>query len=239
MKVNEDITHVISRLAKLEQHIINLIVPIQQVAHILESPKDIRTLINLLSQPLKINETSLLEFFSKLNVSLEKFKIEINRYKNQCEKLDMSQSFNEIKYIGKRLNEIEGTLKEMKNEGIKKKIHLDLTMDGYEMIKKSRSFEVEENINRNVKNIDGEEHNLNLLLKSISIREAKVVIHRIGLLGEKAKTYAEIGRLFQISGERVSQIFRKTLRKFGHPSRIEMVRKTNHKKLIALVGLES
>ena len=69
------------------------------------------------------------------------------------------------------------------------------------------------------------------LLSTLTERESKVLIHRFGLLGEKKKTQEGIGKLFNISRERIRQIESKALRKLKHPTRIEKVRLLTHKEL--------
>ena len=90
----------------------------------------IELLLSHVSKPLTVDDRGLAHVLRCLRDDLEKFRVEM-------QSLDISQAFAEIKFIGKRLHEIEQHIREMKEDGIKKKIHLDLTMDGYEMVKKT------------------------------------------------------------------------------------------------------
>ncbi len=57
------------------------------------------------------------------------------------------------------------------------------------------------------------------VLDSLDEREAKVLSLRFGLLGETPKTLEEVGRIFNVTRERIRQIEAKALRKLRHPSR--------------------
>jgi len=57
------------------------------------------------------------------------------------------------------------------------------------------------------------------VLDSLDEREAKVLSFRFGLLGETPKTLEEVGRIFDVTRERIRQIEAKALRKLRHPSR--------------------
>jgi len=57
------------------------------------------------------------------------------------------------------------------------------------------------------------------VLGSLDDREAKVLALRFGLLGETPKTLEEVGKIFNVTRERIRQIEAKALRKLRHPSR--------------------
>lgn len=57
------------------------------------------------------------------------------------------------------------------------------------------------------------------VLNSLDEREAKVLSLRFGLLGETPKTLEEVGRIFNVTRERIRQIEAKALRKLRHPTR--------------------
>lgn len=54
---------------------------------------------------------------------------------------------------------------------------------------------------------------INQILKSLSERERKIIIHRFGLFGEEPKTLNEVGNIVGISRERVRQIEARLLKK--------------------------
>jgi len=57
------------------------------------------------------------------------------------------------------------------------------------------------------------------VLGSLDEREAKVLSLRFGLMGETPKTLEEVGKIFNVTLERIRQIEAKALRKLRHPSR--------------------
>ncbi|MBP9817617.1 RNA polymerase sigma factor RpoD [Candidatus Shapirobacteria bacterium] len=57
------------------------------------------------------------------------------------------------------------------------------------------------------------------VLNSLDERESKVLSLRFGLVGETPKTLEEVGKIFNVTRERIRQIEAKALRKLRHPSR--------------------
>jgi len=57
------------------------------------------------------------------------------------------------------------------------------------------------------------------VLGSLDERESKVLSLRFGLVGETPKTLEEVGKIFNVTRERIRQIESKALRKLRHPSR--------------------
>ena len=60
---------------------------------------------------------------------------------------------------------------------------------------------------------------LNAVLKTLSSREEKVLRYRYGLDDSSPKTLEEVGKIFNVTRERIRQIEVKALRKLRHPSR--------------------
>lgn len=210
---------ILRRLSNLETHIINLIHPIQDICSILTNKHDLYELISLLKKPLSIDDCRL------RNLIIE-FKKTMDQFQENVKKLDFVQTFGEIKFIGKKLHQIEADIAEIKKDGVNKKIDLHFACDGYELVKK----DIEHITSKNSDDLLGE------LLSTLTEREQKVVIHRLGLFGVIAKkTYVALGKVFNISGNRVSQLYAKALRKLRHPSRILMVKNCLNKKLISEV----
>jgi DNA-directed RNA polymerase specialized sigma subunit len=121
-----------------------------------------------------------------------------------------------LKFMAKQLQELTFAVNEIKANGIKKNIHLDLTMDGYEMVKRKSP-----KINIDIEEEDKKtpEQTIRDLLSTLLPRESLVLMHRFGLLGEKKKTLDTTGKALDISRERVRQIELKAIRKCRHPSR--------------------
>ena len=62
------------------------------------------------------------------------------------------------------------------------------------------------------------------VMKTLTPREAKVLRLRFGLDDGKARTLEEVGKEFDVTRERISQIEAKALRKLRHPSRSKKLR---------------
>ncbi len=67
---------------------------------------------------------------------------------------------------------------------------------------------------------------INLVLKTLTPRESKVLRLRFGLDDGRSRTLEEIGREFKVTRERIRQIEAKALRKMRHPSRSGKLRES-------------
>ena len=65
---------------------------------------------------------------------------------------------------------------------------------------------------------------LESVLRTLSMREKKVIQLRFGLLDGHPRTLEEVGREFHLTRERIRQIESKALSKFRHPSRAQRLR---------------
>ena len=65
---------------------------------------------------------------------------------------------------------------------------------------------------------------LQVVLGTLSEREAGVVSMRFGLTGGPPKTLDEIGKIYGVTRERIRQIESKTMFKLRHPSRSGLLR---------------
>lgn len=116
-------TQVISRLAALEEHIINLIYPIQQSAKILASP-DLQGVVRDLNRAISA-------FTSICDGMVNKTRHHTEQMQKSFEAIDIGQAFSEIKYIGNRLKQIEELLKEINEDGIKRQIMCKIEVEGF------------------------------------------------------------------------------------------------------------
>lgn len=160
--------------------------------------------------------------------------IEIRTLRKEIEEQFKKESVTgALKYMAKQLLELKQDVHTIKEEGLKKQIHLDLTMDGYEMVKRKPPTT---NPILDDDPID-EEKATKALLDTLLEREKKVLIHRFGLFGEKAKTFVAIGKSLNVTGSRVSNICAKALRKCRHPSRRDLAEDLTHKEFrVAILG---
>ena len=139
-----------------------------------------------------------------------------------------------LKFMAKELHELTQHVHSIKEEGVKKDLHLALTLDGYEMVRKKPS--AVSGIQDSSKEVDPEECIADLFA-TLEDREVKVLMSRYGLLGEKRKTLESTGKMLGISRERIRAIQHKALVKCRHPSRRKLVeRVTNLELRKAILG---
>ncbi len=176
----------------------------------------IEMLLSHVSKPLLVDDRGLANTLMHLRETLQ-------QTVDAVAVLDLTKTFGEIQFIGKKLHQIEADIAEMKNEGIKKKVDLQFSCDGYELVKKNVDHITTKN----------SDDMINELMTILDKRESKAIIHRLGLLGISAKkTYASLGIVLGVSAERASQVYRKALRKLRHPRWEASVRGCMHKELI-------
>jgi RNA polymerase primary sigma factor len=60
---------------------------------------------------------------------------------------------------------------------------------------------------------------INEVLAELTERERKIILMRFGLEDDRARTLEEVGKVFNVTRERIRQIEAKALRKLRHPSR--------------------
>ncbi|MCR5634510.1 MAG: RNA polymerase sigma factor RpoD [Lachnospiraceae bacterium] len=65
---------------------------------------------------------------------------------------------------------------------------------------------------------------LNEILDTLTERERKVLTLRFGLIDGRARTLEEVGKVFNVTRERIRQIEAKALRKLRHPSRSKRIK---------------
>lgn len=185
---------VISRLSHLEQHVINLIFPIQEAAGLISSP-DIKQLL------IELNRASS-SFKSVINHILSEITKNLQETRKSFESIDIGQAFSEIKYIGNRLKIIESQLEEIKKDGVKRKIVCKINLDGFD----------EEIPLKNDSHLSSDFHLANLLSK-LEDREKNIINCRHGYSGHKPMTFSAMANVFHISGGRVREIYLKSIRK--------------------------
>lgn len=226
---NDEYKEVIRRLSNLETHIINLIIPIQNISKVLTSSADIHFLLDALQKPLKIDDTRLNNRLKEFQDMMVKFELKVDEFDGKTETIDIVKTFGEIKYIGKRLKEIEEKIGRIQEEGIKKQVDLNFSCDGYELVKKTSNYEKDDELEK--KDL------VKYALESLKNEESYVLVHRLGLDGEKEKTFAKIATKMKKSSSWIATLYNRALRKLRHPSRIEKVRACNNKKLqLAVLG---
>jgi len=154
----------------------------------------------------------------------------IYEFRSLCDQLNKivkeDSILGTLSFMAKKINSMEEAIDSIKEKGIKKKIHLDFTVDGYEMVPKKPEMN-----DPWEEKFSDPEAPAKELLRTLSPQESAVVTIRYGLFGCKEKTLEKTGVGLGISRERVRQIQRKALRKMKHPSRKNLVNRLTHKSL--------
>lgn len=128
------------RLANLETHIINLIIPTQELVEKLGDKDSIDRLVAIMSTPRKVESE---KFERYLKDKLEEFSRHCNSFMKFSEDIDISNTLAEIRYIGKRLKAIELEIKDIKSKDLDKKINVKFSIVEDE-IKESEILKKEE-----------------------------------------------------------------------------------------------
>jgi len=228
--VNEETEKtILRRLANLESHIINLIHPIHQISELLTNSDELKRFEKILSQPLRLEDNGLRYLLKELEGCLK----QVNK---NMEKLDTVQTYGEIKFIGKKLHQIEADISEIKKDGIKRKVDLSFSCDGYEMVKIEPVIQPLRKITKNnIKPVSLEE-----LYELMGFTELQINIlnKRLGLSGENAGTFISIAKTYKISYSSCRANFLRSIRKLRNPSRRSLLKACMNKELIKKVLVE-
>lgn len=194
MEKDSELKDVIRRLSHIETHILNMLLPIKDLLSFLRSDHMI-SLLNLLSRPLKI-ETNIFESLVR----------DFQKGIDTLASTDSLKIIGEIKFIGKKMNEMEEKLKELLAQGIEHNIDLNFRVDGYTLVKKPVGHDKKDQIEEPY-----EEYNS--ILIPLEAREREIVINRLGICGKDKKTFIKIGEEMGICPESVSRLFQRSLMK--------------------------
>ena len=220
-----ELSKINSRISTLETHIVNLIIPIQSVTdvsrllqrgiqiddrHLMDQIKNFRNCIDRLIDFMKGTDLSKI---SQILIPL------IEEFQN------LNQTLGEIKYIGKRLNDIEKSLDKIKEKGIKKQINLEFSCDGYDLVPRPVNYDKEEPK-------ENRHQNLENLLNKFTTKEAQILIHRLGLCNQKKKKFTKIGDMFGVTRETIRRSYVKIIRKLRNPCIKNLVKSCGYEVLI-------
>jgi len=177
----------------------------------------IQLLIGYVSQPLRLDDRGLAHTLHCLKETLGSFL-------NALKEMDISQAMGEIRFIGKRLDAIEKSIEKIRKDGIDRHVKLDLTLDGYTMVKKKINHDPDMPIEDPNKALDD-------LLNCLNPNQKQCIVYRFGLYSEKAHTQAATARKMKLSAERIRQMYARSLRLLRHPCRKDKVANINHRLL--------
>ncbi len=195
---------------ELEQKFVETINTFNQRMHSLD------LLLTILQKPLLVDDRDL-----KKNI----FDI-TNLIKSLTNHLQ-SNFTGEIKFIAEKIHKIDERLSKIESND-RKKIDLNFRVDGYELIKKPIGYDKNDPI-------EDPDFDMRALLDTLNEQQKIVVCHRFGLLGEKEKSLSSIGKILNLSQERIRQIESKSLRMLTHVSRRQLLSKITDNDLINAV----
>jgi DNA-directed RNA polymerase sigma subunit (sigma70/sigma32) len=182
----------IKYLQRLEEHIVNLIIPINSITN----DADLKELTQLLKKPIQINN---LELIHELKCYINSLN---NDLKNPIFK-DISQALNEIAYTNNRLLKIEEALVRLEKSGLKNNHTIEVFIDGKptnEEAVKSQNIDV----------------NTNKILDFLNAIDKSIILQHHGLLGYKPQPLSALATKFELSKETIRRRYYraiKTLRK--------------------------
>lgn len=183
----------------------------------------------IIDQQLNLHNTILTKYFETFNKCFVYFNEQVKELKSISEKIRDESIVGTMAFMAKQIHGMQNDILDMKDKGIKKNIHLDLTLDGYEMVKKIPKDHGSEFV-ENEKCIED-------LLQALSAVERSVLCHRFGLMNHKQKTSVATGNILKKTKQYISVIEARALRKCRHPSRRHFVEKITHKELrTAILG---
>lgn len=203
---------------KTTDHLVRIFDNLQEYGH------SIQLLLSHVSKPLLVDDRGLHHALSCLKENLGDTFRKVDSLIEEMKNLDISKTFSEIKYIGKRLNEIEITLKKMHSEGIKKNIELEFRCDGYKMVKKPLNYDKKEPI-------EDPDQSLNDLIKTLDATEYAAIIHRFGLFGNRPHTYEQISEIIEVGREGARVIVKRGLKQLRDPKIRHLAEKITHSGL--------
>jgi DNA-directed RNA polymerase sigma subunit (sigma70/sigma32) len=135
-----------------------------------------------------------------------------------------SEGYSTLRFMAKEINEMKKTLESIKEKGINKKIHFDLTLDGHHMIEKNNIF------NENDEELLNEK-NLSCLMEGLTEKQKQTIKLRFGLFGERTHSSEEIAKKLDVTTQQIINNLNNSIRKFCHPSRKKFVTNLKNQEL--------
>lgn len=114
------------KLAKLETHIINLLLPIQGIHQIFTDPTELNGFLRAAQETLTLN----IDVVSNKLVALNRNIADLHDSVKNIQNMDVVQTIGEIKYLGKKLHEIDRRLYKFEKNGIDRNLQLEISVDG-------------------------------------------------------------------------------------------------------------
>lgn len=179
----------------------------------------IKLLLDCVSKPLVVDDRGLKVVFNGIVDKVLDMDSKLDETKESIKEINIVQALAEIKFIGKKQNEINERLgaieKLISEQSEEKKIKLSFTCDGYEL--KKATLEEKE-----------PDYYIHKLLSYVTVEERVIICKRLGLLGYNKQTIASIAREIQHSHEATATKYRRGMRKCRHPTRRKYVDRIIH-----------
>ena len=193
----------LSELKELKEHLIQTIIRFDS-----RVPVDrMEQFTQILQKPLKIDDERIFNYLKKFQEDLKKLS-----------ELDMAQTVCEVKFLSKKVIEMEEKLNELHKQGLEHSIDLNFRVDGYRLVKQPLHYDPSEQIARPYA-----EYQLILNLIPEELRD--IVVQYLGMLGCEKKTFKLIATEKGVIPQTISQRFHQAIRILRESKNVRFVKK--------------
>lgn len=210
-------TQIYDKLARLEQHVINLIIPIQQIS----SGTVYDNLKRVMNQPLQIDDRSIRRIISDFVSNFDTFtKIlkdtNLKELAESIKETNMAELNGIMKYQANRLKGIEARLDQIEKNASEKKVRVKVFVDEEEHQGESLDLKKE------------------IALNGLDDKEKLIFKYRTQWI-EGASTFKAIGQVLGVPTERIRQRYKKVLLKLIKETKIESLKEIMPEKSFSLM----
>lgn len=147
----------------------------------------------LATSPLMIDDREL----RKYGDQLIKCTKELKEILGSTAGLELLNSLNELRFIAKKVHEIERYINQIKEDGLRKNVHMDITLDGCKL--QTRTLQTEE----------FPENPMQKIVSSLDPNDLMILQLRLGLDGKKSHTTTEISKKLNKSKKAIDGALRR------------------------------
>lgn len=175
----------------------------------------------MLKKPLEIDDKRVL-------YAVEMFKSEVEKLAN----MDVGKVTNELKFIAKRIHEVDQRLQSIETNGIPSHAQISVTLDGSKMMKVPHNFD---SVDEKAQKMDVEKDpSLDKLMSLLDENEKKVISMRLGLYGHKIHSYKEISDIIGISYADTRKAFQVACIVWERKENRSLLKKVSHPNVVIL-----
>jgi len=200
------------KLSLLEQHLINMIVPLQEVSKLFKSSEDVKKVMDIVQRPIQVDDRSLAQTIAKFR----KYMDELGGFH---EVLDLTQALSELKFIGKRVNDLDKKVSELLSKGLHNDVEIRVMMNGKEC---------EE---RHIQELSEDNEILKKLYETLTPREAETL--NFILMSSKEVSLVDISRKIALSYQTTLQHRRRLASKLCAEKRVKVYEKIKNTRILA------